>query len=227
MKAIVIMAKEPEPHKVKTRLIPPLDPVTAAKIYHSFLLDRIDQVTGISDVFHFVAYTPESSRKFFENIIPHDFTLLSQRGKDLGERLANICDTLFENGYEKIVMMDSDTPNLPSSYITDGLKSLKKTDLVLGPCEDGGYYLIGLRKKMPQIFQGIPWSTSNVTEVTMRKAQALGKKIFLLEKWYDVDTIEDLARLKSELDAYPELSGDVFFCKNTYKIVSEIFRKLC
>jgi rSAM/selenodomain-associated transferase 1 len=223
MKAIVIMAREPEPHKVKTRLTPPLDPVTASKIYHGFLMDKIEQVEGIKEADHFVAYTPESSRYFFESIIPPDFTLLPQKGKDLGERLANICDTLFENGYVKIVMMDSDTPNLPSSYITDGLESLKKTDLVLGPCEDGGYYLIGLSSNMPQIFQGIPWSTSNVTEVTMRKAQALGKKIFLLEKWYDVDTISDLRRLKSELDAYPEVSNDVFFCKNTYKIVSEIF----
>jgi rSAM/selenodomain-associated transferase 1 len=222
MHAIVIMAKESKPGYVKTRLTPPLDPQIASKIYHGLLLDRIEQVECLREADHFVAYFPKSSLHFFENIIPSSFSLLPQKGKDLGERLANIFSTLFEDGYERIVIMDSDSPNLPSRHISEGLDMLDKADLVLGPCEDGGYYLVGLSSNMPQIFQGIPWSTSKVTELTIKKAKVMDKKISLLEGWYDVDTIEDLKRLKKELDAYPETLKDIFFCKNTYKIISEI-----
>lgn len=223
MKAVIIMAREPKPNIVKTRFTPPLDPVDASRIYHGFLLDKIEQVEGINDSDRFVAYTPETSRKFFESIAPQDITLIAQSGKDLGERLANISKMLFRNGYKRIVIIDSDSPNLPSSYIISGLKALKRFDLVVGPCEDGGYYLIGLSSETPQIFQDIPWSTSKVTEITMKKARVLGKKLHLLEEWYDIDTFKDLKRLKSELDLDPDASGHGFFCKNTYKILSEIF----
>lgn len=222
MKAIVIMAKEPQPNEVKTRLTPPLDPQTTSKIYHGFLLDRISQVESLREMEHFVAITPESSGSFFKDIIPKDFTLLRQRGKDLGERLSNISNTLFENGYKKIVIMDSDSPNLPSNLITSAFTKLNNVDLVLGPCEDGGYYLIGLNSPEPEIFKNIPWSTSEVSEITKERAKVQGKNISLLRKWYDVDTIEDLIRLKNDLDNYPENPNDMYFCRNTYKIISEI-----
>jgi rSAM/selenodomain-associated transferase 1 len=222
MKAIVIMAKEPVENQVKTRLTPRLDPQTASKIYHGFLLDRIEQVENLREVDHFVAITPESSGSFFEDIIPKDFTLLRQKGKDLGERLSNISNTLFESGYKKIVIMDSDSPNLPSDLITSALTELNNADLVLGPCKDGGYYLIGLSSHESKIFQDIPWSTSKVIEITKERAKAQGKNISLLEKWYDVDTIEDLIRLKNDLDRHHEKPNYMYFCKNTYKIISEI-----
>lgn len=222
MKAIVIMAKEPRPNEVKTRLIPPFDPVTASRIYLGFLQDRIEQVGQIKEAHHFIAYTPESSRSFFEDICPSSFNLLHQKGSDLGERLCVISNSLFNKGYEEIVLMDSDSPNLPSRIITEVFQILLKSDVILGPCEDGGYYLIGLKAKTPEIFQDIPWSTPEVSKVTLEKARSSGKEITLLEKWYDVDTIEDLMRLKSELDAYQEAPSDIFFCKNTYRIISEI-----
>lgn len=223
MNAIVIIAKEPKPGNVKTRLTPPLDPQTASKIYHGLLLDRIEQVESLRGADHILAYFPKSSQHFFENIILSSFTLLSQKGKDLGERLANIFSDLFKDGYERIVIMDSDSPNLPSRHISEGLEILDKADLVLGPCEDGGYYLVGLSSNMPQIFQGIPWSTSRVTELTIKKAKELNKRISLLKEWYDVDTIEDLERLRIELNSYLKAPKDIFFCRNTYKIISEIF----
>jgi rSAM/selenodomain-associated transferase 1 len=223
MNAIVIIAKEPKPGSVKTRLTPPLDSYTASKIYHNLLLDRIEQVESLKGANHFLAYFPKASLNFFENIIPPSFTLLPQKGKDLGERLSNIFNSLFKYGYERIIILDSDSPNLPSKHISEALEILNETDLVLGPCEDGGYYLVGLSSNIPQIFQGIPWSTSEVTELTIEKARALNKRISLLEKWYDVDTIEDLKRLRTELDSYLKAPKDIFFCRNTYRIISEIF----
>jgi rSAM/selenodomain-associated transferase 1 len=224
MKAIVIMAREPEPNRVKTRLTPPLSPGDASRIYESFLLDKIENIKAIMEVDRFVAYTPETSREYFESIVPSEFDLIAQKGKDLGERLANVSDSLFRNGYDGVMMMDSDTPNLPSSYVISGLEKLSENDLVVGPCEDGGYYLIGLSTQIPEIFQGIPWSTTNVTRTTIMKAQSEGFRLCLLEEWYDVDTIEDLKRLKKNLEAAHGGSKTDPACRNTYRILSEILR---
>jgi rSAM/selenodomain-associated transferase 1 len=212
--AIVIMAKAPIPGLVKTRMTPWLDPMVVSSLYHNFLLDKIEQVKNIG-VQAFIAYTPETGLAFFRSIIPPGFDLINQVGADLGERLADISKSLFGQGFEKVLILDSDTPNLPVEYIQKGLDQLDKSDVILGPCEDGGYYLIGLRECQPLLFQDIPWSTSRVTEFTVKKAQSRDLSVFLLEKWYDIDTIDDLLHLKLDLDSY-SLNQKGFFCKNTY-----------
>jgi rSAM/selenodomain-associated transferase 1 len=221
MNAIIIMAKEPRPGLVKTRMIPDYDPTMVSKLYLGFLMDRIDQVRGISHGDHYIAYTPESTEDFFRELAPSEFLLIPQEGKDLGERLSNISDKLFQEDYGKIVIMDSDSPNLPSDYITSSFKYLQNSDVVLGPCEDGGYYLVGLSHHVPGIFLDIPWSTPEVLVVTQERAKAEGKTIHLLEKWYDVDTKADLIRLKHDLDRYSENPKDMYFCDNTYNIISK------
>ncbi len=215
MNAIVIMAKAPFPNKVKTRLMPPLEPEEASGLYHNFLLDKIEQVRSISNVHPFIAYTPETAEAFFRSILPPGFELVSQSGTGLGERLAEISKYLFRRGFRKVVLLDSDTPTLPPGFIRDAILHLDKADVVLGPCEDGGYYLIGSRSYQPVLFKGIPWSTSQVAELTIGKVQSSGLKISLLDTWYDVDTFEELLRLKRELDSSPENQKDLFFCKNT------------
>jgi len=217
MNSIVIMAKAPVPNEVKTRLTPPLRPEEASSLYHGFLLDKIEQIKSINGARRFVAYTPGAAEAFFRNIIPPGFSLFSQVGTDLGERLANVSGKLFAQGAEKVLILDSDTPNLPTDYIRDGISRLDEVDVVLGPCEDGGYYLIGMRKFVPEIFNGIPWSTSEVAESTIRKAQALDLTVSLLPEWYDVDTVMDLKRLISDLDSP---SWNCYFCRNTFTAIS-------
>lgn len=220
--AIVIMAKEPKPKCVKTRLTPPLEPETASHLYYNFLCDKIQQVTAIEEITPFVAYTPKSSLPIFEKIVPEGFTLIVQKGTDLGERLENISKTLFSQGFGRVVILDSDTPNLPLRFIREGIENLEDVDMVLGPCSDGGYYLIGLRSHIPELFRGIPWSTSEVTESTLKKAQDLDMSISLLNDWYDVDTMDDLLRLKRDLYLPSDKQQDSFFCENTYRILSNI-----
>jgi len=215
MNAIVIMAKAPVANQVKTRLVPPLEPGEASLLYYSFLLDKIEQVKNV-EAHRFISYTPETSGAFFWSIMPPGFSLISQAGSDLGERLANVSKGLFGLGAEKVVMLDSDTPNLPTALIRDGLSRLDEVDVVLGPCEDGGYYLIGMRSWVPELFHGIPWSTSQVADMTVKKAQSLDLSVSLLDRWYDVDTIKDLKRLKRGL----EQPANCFFCKNTYQAIS-------
>ena len=224
MNALVIMAKEPNPNEVKTRLIPPLDPNTAASLYYNFLLDKIDQVRKIKGAKFFIAYTPKKAVNFFERFAP-EFSIIPQIGVDLGERLANTSNQLLNQGFKKVVLLDSDTPNLPSEYIRQALMRLGKFDLVLGPCEDGGYYLIGLKFHIPEIFRDVPWSTSQVTDFTEKKAQKLGLSISFLDSWYDVDTLDELMRLHRNLNSSSNKKN--IFCYNTYRFLSKInFKKI-
>ena len=218
MDAVVVMAKAPEPFKVKTRLTPPLDPKIASDLYHCFLLDKLEQVRGLEGVCPVVAYTPHDSANFFKTILPEGFTLIPQTGDHLGDRLTNVSRSLFEQGYEKVVILDSDSPNLPSGYIYDGLECLDTADAVIGPCLDGGYYLIGLSGHVPELFSDIPWSTGKVTGATLEKAASVGMSVSLIDEWYDVDTWEDMMRLKRDLG---EPLDESFYCENTCGMMGE------
>ena len=215
--AIVIMAKAPKPNEVKTRLIPHLKPDMAALLYHNFLLDKIEQVKNIEKAKFFIAYMPDNSVNYFKKIAP-DFDLILQIGNDLGDRLIYVSNKLFNKGFKKVVILDSDTPNLPTEYIRQAIAGLKTSDMVIGPCEDGGYYLIGLKAPTPDIFKNIPWSTSKVTNITIKRAEAIGLKSFFLKYWYDVDTIDDLRRLKNNL----ENSKEKEISENTHNFLSKL-----
>jgi hypothetical protein len=217
--AVIIMAKAPIATEVKTRLVPPLDSQTASDLYRSFLLDKIEQVKTMNGVHPFVAYTPQTSDSLFSSIIPLGFTLIPQVGADLGERLLHVSNSLFNRGFRKVVLSDSDTPNLPIKIMKDAIDRLDSFDVVLGPCEDGGYYLIGLRSNMPELFREIPWGTSEVAKLTMKKAMKMHATISLLDEWYDVDTVEMLLRLKRDLYAKPPIG---FFGINSYQVLSKI-----
>ncbi|MCL7412540.1 MAG: TIGR04282 family arsenosugar biosynthesis glycosyltransferase [ANME-2 cluster archaeon] len=217
--AVVVMAKAPEAFKVKTRLTPPLDPEIASHLYHCFLLDKLEQVRCLKDICPAVAYTPQDRADFFNDINPAGFTLIPQDGDDLGERLANISQYFFEQGYDKVVILDSDSPNLPREYIYNSVRILNRTDVVIGPCIDGGYYLIGLGKHIPELFLDIPWSTSKVMSSTMEKAVDRGITISLLDEWYDVDTWDDVLRLKHDME---NPHNGSFLCENTYTMLSRI-----
>lgn len=195
-----IMAKAPRAGEVKTRLCPPLTGEEAAELYRSFLLDKIEQVRSLEGTSRAIAYTPEDSRAFFEEVAP-DFVLMPQRGRDLGRRLAAVFAQLFDEGYAAAVLIDSDTPTLPREFLARALDlvAAPSSDVVLGPSEDGGYYLIGLRAARPQLFEDMAWSTPRVLPETTRRAQALGLRVAWLPPWFDVDTKEDLERLRASV----------------------------
>ncbi|MDI6719933.1 MAG: TIGR04282 family arsenosugar biosynthesis glycosyltransferase [Methanomicrobiales archaeon] len=202
MDAIVVMAKAPQPHRVKTRLIPPLTGGEAARLYHGFLLDKLDQVLHVGSPAHrVIAYTPDDAEPFFRALAGNRYRLLRQAGGDLGERLSSAAGSLFAEGCRRVLLLDSDTPHLPPAYIQSGLMALERSDVVIGPCDDGGYYLVGMRRHTPALFRGIPWSTPAVTARTIRRAGQLGLTVALLDRWFDVDTIADLVRLKRDLES--------------------------
>ncbi len=199
--AVSIMAKAPRAGEVKTRLSPPLSTDEAAELYRCFLLDKIEQVIALKTASPAIAYTPDEGRTFFEEFAP-GFVLLPQRGPDLGFRLANTFDQLLAKGYAGALAIDSDTPTLPTHFLEQALDLIATThiDLVLGPSDDGGYYLIGLRKLYRELFEEMAWSTAEVVSETIRRAEAKGLKVAMLPLWFDVDIAEDLKRLKASLE---------------------------
>jgi len=200
--ALCIMAKAPEAGRVKTRLCPPLSPADAAELYRCFLLDKIAQAREVAGAEPVLAYAPAQAAAVFEALAP-GFTLLPQRGADLTARLTAVCAELFRNGCDAAIMIDSDTPTLPTERLERAVAVMSGggPDLALGPSEDGGYYLIGLREPRAALFADIAWSTEEVFEETMRRAGALGLDVGLLPAWFDVDTAADLERLEAALAA--------------------------
>jgi len=191
---VVIVAKEPVPGMVKTRLSPKLSPADAAGLYRCFLLDRIREIGTLTEVDLGIAYTPEEARGTFLALALDDFVLFPQRGTDLGQRLNNIFLDHFARRYDAVAVIDSDSPDLPKGLIRESVQMLlsKQTDVVFGPCHDGGYYLVGMRNAHPELFHDIPWSTPGVLSASLKKSRTLGLKVKLLTFWNDLDTFEDL-----------------------------------
>jgi rSAM/selenodomain-associated transferase 1 len=196
------MAKAPRPGTVKTRLCPPLRATEAAALYRCFLLDKIAAVGALADAQPVIAYTPDDARAEFDGLAP-GFSLVAQHGPDLGARLHATLAGLLGAGHSGAIAVDSDTPTLPGDFLQQAVHCLSRPgpDVVLGPTEDGGYYLIGVRRAHRELFDGVPWSTSDVLEVTLRRAADAGLRAACLPSWFDVDTPDDLERLRTVLDA--------------------------
>ena len=199
--AIAVMAKAPRAGHVKTRLVPPLTREEAAELYRCLLLDKILQVGTLSGVDPYLAYTPPEAQAQMASMAPQDFTLIPQVGSDLGDRLHHLSAILLGRGHPGVIIIDSDTPTLPSTYLLDALDRIQNesTDLVLGPAEDGGYYLIGLKRPCWSLFDSIPWSGPSVLSETLRRASAQRLEVATLPTWFDVDTASDLLRLRNDL----------------------------
>jgi len=196
MNALAVMAREPVAGRVKTRLTPELTPGDAALLYQAFLRDTLEKIGSIPGVTPVVAYTPEEAEGYFRRHAPRNALLLSQQEGNLGERLHHVSSSLFLRGFSRVVIVGSDSPDLPGEYLQLGFDRLGDHDLVLGPCDDGGYYLIGLScGPEHSLFTGIPWSSSRVFETTLRKAESMGMSVAILPRWHDIDTLEGLQTL--------------------------------
>ena len=158
----------------------------------------------VPDVGRGIVYLPEAASDYFSALAP-DMHLSLQQGINLGERLDHLLTAALEAGAAQAVVMDSDSPTLPAEYLVQAFDALAgSSDVVLGPCEDGGYYLIGLKRPQPRLLRDVQMSTSYVVHDTLVLAEQLGLKVTLLPTWYDVDTVAELDRLRVELrDAPP------------------------
>lgn len=206
--ALLIFAKAPIPGGVKTRLCPPLTPDEAASLHGTFVLDVLERSAvaakrgrpkGQPAFDRILACAPSTEHVFFKVLEErHGVELLDQIGDDLGARMAHAVEAAFSRGYQSLVLVGTDVPTLPDSLYTDAFTRLSSHDLVLGPAEDGGYYLIGMTRPQPDLFRGLAWSTGTVLIQTHQKAESLGLRVTLLPRHRDIDTIDDLKALIAE-----------------------------
>ncbi len=200
--SVVIMAKAPEAGRVKTRLCPPLSPGEAAELSRCFLLDTIERVREVPEAVTVIAHDPPESGSVFAALAP-EFSLRPQRGADLGARMAECAGAVLAAGAEGVVLIGTDAPHIPAERLRLAVKLLGEGahDVVLGPSDDGGYCLIGLRKLHMELFDSMAWSTAGVFDETLARCRSLQLRVALLPTWYDVDTPEALARLETDLAA--------------------------
>ena len=203
--ALIVMAKRPFPGQTKTRLSPPLSAKDAAELYACFLRDAIDLACTVPDVTLFIAYAPLGAEAYFRQLAP-DVQLILQVGDTLGERLDYVLTSCLDAGYSRVAAMNSDSPTLPHAYLAQAFRSLHDavTDVVLGPCDDGGYYLIGWKRPYPRLVCEVAMSTPQVLQDTLAIAAEEGLNVALLPSWYDVDDGEDLARMTHDLQQSPQ-----------------------
>jgi rSAM/selenodomain-associated transferase 1 len=205
-RALVVMAKRPSPGETKTRLSPPLTAGEAAALYRCFLLDTLELMRQVALAQPIVAYAPEEAKPFFQRCAPPGFGLIPQVGTDLGERLDRVVVDCLRQGYSQVAIIASDSPTIPLPYLDQAYRELDDpaVDAVLGPCDDGGYYLVGLKRRCPALFRGMVMSTATVLEETLARAKRADLSVACLPPWYDVDTFADLEHLEHELRARPE-----------------------
>jgi len=214
--AIAVMAKANYPGLVKTRLVPPLSPDAAAALSASFLRDMTENIAlaGRSAEIHgYVAYAPAASEAAFWDMTATGTRLVLADGASIstpgvggfGRSLLQAAQTLFAMGHRAVCLLNSDSPTLPTRVLVEAAETLAKAGdrMVLGPAEDGGYYLIGIKAPHLHLFRDIAWSTAEVARQTRMRAAELGLAAVELDTWYDVDDAPSLLRLCGELASTP------------------------
>jgi uncharacterized protein len=192
MKSVLaVFAKAPLPGKVKTRLAPALAPEEGAELYRCMLLDTLARVATLHlDTVIFY----DGDVQFFRDLVP-GVLLVPQHQGGLGERLESAVAVLADLGYRARVVIGTDAPDLPLRFIEEAVRLLETgSDVVFGPAEDGGYYLVALGGSPGGLFRDIPWSGSQVLARSLQRAEEGGLTAALLPVWYDVDSYQDLLR---------------------------------
>ncbi len=199
--ALAVMAKAPRPGKVKTRLSPPLTPEQSSALNICFIKDTAENIHQVTKAAGVVAYTPVGDEAAFEGLLPPCFQLLAQRGDGFGERLLYVAEDLFSCGFSAVCLIDSDSPTMPQEALQQAVDSLSRDGdrMVLGGSDDGGYYLIGIKRLHRRLFEQIDWSTDRVFAQTIERAREINLDIEFLPAWYDVDDAVTLERLRQEL----------------------------
>lgn len=198
------MTKVPKPGRVKTRLSPPLTSEEAAGLNTCFLQDTSAAIAGATEDGRAIGigvYTPVGEEAAYAGILPKEFLLIAQRGDAFGERLAFAAEDLMRVGFQAVCLIDSDSPTVPARAYAEAVRFLSQPGdrVVFGPSDDGGYYLIGMKRLHRELFEGIDWSTERVAEQTLQRAADLAIEVQRLPTWYDVDDRITLRRLCDEL----------------------------
>jgi alpha-1,6-mannosyltransferase len=199
--ALAVMSKAPRAGKVKTRLAPALGFDGSAAINICFLRDTTRNIAAVGGADGLVCYTPVGDEVAFDGLLPEGFALIPQRCDAFGERLLAAAEDILACGYGAVCLIDSDSPTLPAGALQQAVEELARPGdrVVLGGSDDGGYYLIGLKRAHKEPFERITWSTGSVYAETVERVREAGIELVELPTWYDVDDAETLKVLEEEL----------------------------
>jgi len=207
-RALVVFVKSPRPGAVKTRLSSAIGPAAAAGLYRALAEHVLEATTPAGEYERLVFFDPKDALEEMRAWLP-GVRLLAQSGDDLGARMADAFARAFARGARRVAIVGTDAPGVSRETVDQALAALDGADVVIGPAEDGGYYLLALRAPRPELFAGIAWSTPTVCEQTLQRAAASALAVHRLPRCRDIDTLEDLRlewpRLEAILAAQPDL----------------------
>lgn len=204
---VIVFAKYPEPGRVKTRMVPPLTHEEAARLHRACLEAVLERVMSIRGVDARLAVAPDEMLDAFAFELSITTGRCQGQGDgDLGERLERAMHAAFDEDASAVVFLGSDSPTLPERHLLDAVSLLRgddsergQSEAVMGPCCDGGYYLIGMSRPIPALFGGVEWGSERVAEQTRIRARKAGVRLDELPEWYDIDRLADLERARREL----------------------------
>jgi len=202
--AIGIICKAPQPGRSKTRLAKAVGVVAASELSACFLRDVAASIEAVPEALGrrgYGVYAPAGAERIMRELLPAEFELLLQAGRDLGYVLFGATLALLDAGHDCVLLVNGDSPTLPTRFLVRAIEALRQRGdrMVLGPASDGGYYLIGLKHPYPQLFTRIAWGTETVARATCERAAEIGLATTLLPEWYDVDDLQTLRWLQDEL----------------------------
>jgi rSAM/selenodomain-associated transferase 1 len=199
-----LTVKYPEPGTVKTRLAREIGDGEACRVYRT-IAEKIISKT-VPDGSHYeriIFYSPSSFELKMRKWLPAE-SIIPQRGGDIGEIMDNAFFDMFASGAQKAVVTGVDIPGLNRHLVNLAFLELEQADVVIGPATDGGYYLVGMKSQFSRIFRSMPWGTAEVFRETVRVIDNLGLKVQVLAAMTDVDTMEDLLKVRDLHPAYFE-----------------------
>ncbi len=225
MATLGIFVKQPIAGKVKTRLGAEIGNDRSAELYAAFQLDLIDRFATL-DARRVIAYAPATAaaKDFFNSIAKKSYDLWEQPNDTLGERMKQFFADHLPTG--PVVVIGSDSPTIPSNLIQQAFDMLQEKDVLLGPAVDGGYYLVGQRVPVQEMFDDIVWSEADVLQQTVQRLKASEHSLGLLTPWYDIDSLADLRFLRGHFNALECASMNEEIPRRTRQIVNEIFQEL-
>lgn len=220
MKTFGLFGKHPHPGHVKTRLADEVGAAVAAKLYTAFVDDLAFRFRAAGD-HRILGFWPADTASYFDQYAKIGYELWPQPEGDLGQKIISFFKYTLKELGSRAVLIGTDSPTLPSEFVGQAFEMLNEVDCVLGPATDGGYYLIGLRRPLPSLFDNIAWSGANVLTQTVQRASAAGFSLNVLTPWYDVDELKDLQVLAGHIRAMTH-AGQTHPCPMTASALDQL-----
>jgi len=221
MKTLGLFGKQPVPGLVKTRLASDLGVKQAALLSAAFIDDLAIRFRSLGDRRVF-GYHPPTADGFFHRYSKLGYELWAQPEGDLGKRIqAYFTKTVVDRKIDRSVLIGTDSPTVPNCFVEQAFEMLGDADCVLGPATDGGVYLIGLRRNVPNLFDRMHWSQPTVLSQLVRRIGEQKLSLNLLNPWYDIDDLSDLQLLAGHLKAMTRV-GETHPCPVTASVLKEL-----